>query len=142
MQYINGNRLKDVIPELSNEELEIIFRKIGYWVAKMHQIKRAHGDLTTSNIIYTENRELFFIDFGLTESDIGIEEKAMDLHLFKRVISSTHGKYFPYLYDQFIQGYTAVEKTDQNENSEINSRINQIELRGRYNIERKSIEKN
>ncbi len=142
MQFINGNRLKDVIPELSNEELEIIFRKVGYWLAKMHQIKRAHGDLTTSNIIYTENRELFFIDFGLTESDIGIEEKAMDLHLFKRVISSTHGKFFPYLYDQFIQGYSAVEKTDKNENSEIHSRINQIELRGRYNIERKSIEKN
>jgi len=141
MQFINGNRLKDVIPELSNEELEIIFRKVGYWLAKMHQIKRAHGDLTTSNIIYTENRELFFIDFGLTESDIGIEEKAMDLHLFKRVISSTHGKFFPYLYDQFIQGYSAVEKTDKNENNEINSRINEIELRGRYNIERKSIEK-
>ena len=133
MQYLDGNRLKDVIPKLSNDELEKIFRKIGYWIAKMHQIKRMHGDLTTSNIIYTENQELFFIDFGLTESDIGIEGKAMDLHLFKRVLSSTHGKYFPYLYDQFIQGYYSVEKSD---NNEIFSRIDQIELRGRYNIER------
>jgi N6-L-threonylcarbamoyladenine synthase/protein kinase Bud32 len=142
MQYINGDRLKDVLPNLPNEELEKIFREIGYWLAKIHLNDRMHGDLTTSNIIYTANRQLFFIDFGLTESSIGIEEKAMDLHLFKRVISSTHGKYFPYLYDQFIQGYSAVEKTDRNENSEIRSRINQIELRGRYNIERKSIEKN
>ncbi len=137
MQYLNGNRLKDVIPKLSNEELEKIFRKIGYWIAKIHQTKRMHGDLTTSNIIYTENQELYFIDFGLTESDIGIEGKAMDLHLFKRVISSTHGKYFPLLYNQFIQGYYTVEKMNPTENDEINSRINQIELRGRYNIERK-----
>ncbi len=147
MQYINGDRLKDVLPNLSSEELEKIFREIGYWLAKIHQNDRMHGDLTTSNIIYTANRQLFFIDFGLTESSIGIEEKAMDLHLFKRVISSTHGKFFPYLYDQFIQGYSTVEKTDRNEYSKILSRINQIELRGRYNIERKkeskkSIEKN
>ncbi len=134
MQYISGNRLKDVIPNLSDKELGKIFREIGFWLAKIHQNDRMHGDLTTSNIIYTANRELFFIDFGLTESSIGIEEKAMDLHLFKRVISSTHGKYFPDLYDQFIQGYSEVEKKDQ---SEIISRINQIELRGRYNIERK-----
>ncbi len=136
MQYLSGNRLKDVIPKLSNKELEKIFREIGYWIAKMHQKKRMHGDLTTSNIIYTENQDLYFIDFGLTESDIGIEGKAMDLHLFKRVLSSTHGKYFPHLYDQFIQGYYSVEKMDPNENDEINSRINQIELRGRYNIDR------
>ena len=142
MQYITGNRLKDMVPKLSNEELEIIFKEIGYWLAKMHQMQRAHGDLTTSNIIYTENRELFFIDFGLTETDIGIEEKAMDLHLFKRVISSTHGKYFPYLYDQFIQGYSKVENSDQNEINEIILRINQIELRGRYNIERNIESKN
>ncbi len=137
MQYISGNRLKDVIPNLSDEELGKIFREIGFWLAKIHQNDRMHGDLTTSNIIYTANRELFFIDFGLTVSSIGIEEKAMDLHLFKRVISSTHGKYFPLLYDQFIQGYCTVEKMNPTENDEINSRINQIELRGRYNIERK-----
>ena len=86
--------------------------------------------------VFTENGELFFIDFGLTESDIGIEEKAMDLHLFKRVISSTHGKFYPYLYDQFILGYSKAEISDRNEIQDIISRINQIELRGRYNIER------
>ncbi|QEE17563.1 bifunctional N(6)-L-threonylcarbamoyladenine synthase/serine/threonine protein kinase [Promethearchaeum syntrophicum] len=136
MQYIKGSRLKDVIPDLSNKELEKIFREIGYWLAKIHQTMRMHGDLTTSNIIYTQKGELFFIDFGLAESDIGIEEKAMDLHLFKRVISSTHGKYFPFLYDQFILGYSKFENSDQNEIQAIISRINQIELRGRYNIER------
>ncbi|MHA1719798.1 MAG: bifunctional N(6)-L-threonylcarbamoyladenine synthase/serine/threonine protein kinase [Promethearchaeota archaeon] len=134
MQYIQGKRLKEIISELEKEELEETFRKIGFWLAKMHTLKRMHGDLTTSNIIYTESHELFFIDFGLTESDIGVEEKAMDLHLFKRVLSSTHGDYYPFLFKQFLQGYSAENISDLDE---IISRINNIELRGRYISNRK-----
>ena len=131
MQFLHGDRLKDRMSTFPSSQIEEIFQKIGELVATLHFADHMHGDLTTSNIIYTEQNELFFIDFGLTKRDIGIEEMAMDLHLFKRVLQSTHGSLFDQTYPSFIEGYRlhfpSVDKINL-----ILSRVDHIELRGRY----------
>ena len=53
----------------------------------------------------------------------------MDLHLFKRVLLSTHGSYYPRIFDQFLNGYRNERGKDARE---IIDRITSIELRGRY----------
>ena len=129
MQKIPGLRLKDSLASLSVAIQNTIFHNIGTWIAKMHQTLHVHGDLTTSNIIYTPSGKLFFIDFGLSTRDVGIEDQAMDLHLFKRVLLSTHGSLYPRIYDHFLQGYQIERGT---EGLDIINRITAIELRGRY----------
>ncbi len=129
MKKINGSRLKDKLIKYNNSELKSIFFKIGCWIAQIHQADHIHGDLTTSNIIITKNKDLFFIDFGLSRRDIDIEEKAMDLHLFNRCLKSTHGNYYHLLYPEFIRGYRSGIPNSINK---ILARVDIIELRGRY----------
>ncbi|MHA1610676.1 MAG: bifunctional N(6)-L-threonylcarbamoyladenine synthase/serine/threonine protein kinase [Promethearchaeota archaeon] len=129
MEFIPGKRLKDCIGNLSSSELSQFCNLVGEKLALMHNNSISHGDLTTSNIIVTPNDKLVFIDFGLSLSDIGLEEKAMDLHLFKRVLQSSHGSYFELMWKAFLKGYEQMIRSDF---VEIEDRVAKIELRGRY----------
>lgn len=129
MKFIEGKRLKDMIPQLASSELSQIFFQIGMIIAQIHMYNWIHGDLTTSNIIYTLNKSLFFIDFGLAQNTTTIEDRAVDLHLFKRVITSTHNLFFEDTYPAFIQGYIQGFGKGAHE---IIEKIALIELRGRY----------
>jgi len=134
MQKILGMRLKDCVNSLSDSVRNAVFYEIGQWIARMHLAMYVHGDLTTSNIIYTPHGKLFFIDFGLSMYSSSIEDHAMDLHLYKRVLSSTHGLHYPQIYEKFIQGY----QTERGqEGLEIINRVAAIELRGRYVLKEK-----
>ncbi len=129
MKYINGKRMKDVLPELDKYQIKIIFRKIGREVANIHASNRIHGDITTSNILYTASGNVFFIDFGLTEYSTNLEDFAVDLHLFKRVLLSSHGEMFPFLFHNFLEGY---KECFGKKGQKIIDHIRIIESRGRY----------
>jgi N6-L-threonylcarbamoyladenine synthase/protein kinase Bud32 len=129
MSYIDGTRLKDKISSLKTDELHELFAEIGKIIARLHKNDQIHGDLTTSNIILTSHGTLFFIDFGLAFVSTSEEDKSVDLHLFKRVITSTHGVYFKDIYPWFISGY----KEEYGKGSKlIIQGIEDVELRGRY----------
>ncbi|WP_371805603.1 bifunctional N(6)-L-threonylcarbamoyladenine synthase/serine/threonine protein kinase [Candidatus Lokiarchaeum ossiferum] len=131
MKFLQADRLKDRMNSFNSSQIKKVFQKIGRLVATLHLADHMHGDLTTSNILYTDQNELFFIDFGLAKRDIGIEEMAMDIHLFKRVLQSTHGALFDRTYPAFIEGYqNCTQLSDKMEL--ILSRVDHIELRGRY----------
>ena len=130
MSYLKGGRLKDIITK-KNPELKAIFKKVGIFVAKLHKNHQIHGDLTTSNIIIEKNgQNIFFIDFGLSFNSSTIEDKAVDLHLFKRVITSTHGDFFESIFPPFIEGYTNEYGTEEGKKTV--EEIQDIESRGRY----------
>ncbi|MHA1673219.1 MAG: bifunctional N(6)-L-threonylcarbamoyladenine synthase/serine/threonine protein kinase [Promethearchaeota archaeon] len=129
MEFIEGKTLKEIIPALSNSKLSQYCTVVGEKLALMHNISISHGDLTTSNIVITPHNDLVLIDFGLGSSDIGLEEKAMDLHLFKRVLQSSHGSFFVPMWSAFLHGYRQVIKSSF---AEIEDRVAKIELRGRY----------
>ncbi|MHA1109497.1 MAG: bifunctional N(6)-L-threonylcarbamoyladenine synthase/serine/threonine protein kinase [Promethearchaeota archaeon] len=129
MSYIEGDRLKDQIPHLKPSKLHDVFERIGKIIARLHKNDQIHGDLTTSNIILTPQDTLFFIDFGLAFVSTSEEDKSVDLHLFKRVITSTHGEYYEDIYPWFLKGY----KTEYGKESKaILKGIEEVELRGRY----------
>lgn len=128
MKWIPGQRLKDILPTFSESELVSIFTEVGVHVGKIHNLNYVHGDLTTSNILITPLRHLFFIDFGLSQNSSNIEDKAMDLHLFKRVLNSTHGEYYSLLFSAFLTGY----RKSAHDPELIIRQIDKIELRGRY----------
>lgn len=90
MEHINGPTSKTVI---MNKLLPIqsVAEKIGKVVASCHASDLIHGDLTTSNILFSETlSEAVLIDFGLAQVSAMTEDKAVDLYVLERAISSTH----------------------------------------------------
>jgi len=133
MKYIQGNRLKDILPDLNDNLKKKYFNDIGRTIATLHRNGHIHGDITTSNIIITPNENIFLIDFGLHEYSDKIENKSVDLHLFKRVLISSHGKYYEFCFNAFLEGYKSeYEKMGDDECDEIIKNIDAVESRGRY----------
>ncbi|MHA1492330.1 MAG: Kae1-associated kinase Bud32 [Promethearchaeota archaeon] len=133
MKYIKGEKLKDMMSKLDIKKKKKYFKAIGKYIAILHENGQIHGDITTSNIIITPNEKIFLIDFGLHDYSDSIEDKSVDLHLFKRVLISSHGKDFKLCFNAFLEGYR--EKHDNSELIECNEIIKNImviETRGRY----------
>ena len=92
----------------------------------MHNNNIIHGDLTTSNMIL--NKEVFFIDFGLSFFSEKIEDKAVDLHLLKEALESKHSNIWERSYKAALDSYfkKAVD------GRQVLERIKIVEKRGRY----------
>ena len=119
MEYIEGARAKEALTEESA-------LKIGQCIARLHEGGIIHGDITTSNIVI-KDEDIYFIDFGLGEFSTEVEPQAVDLHLLKQTLKSTHHEIWQSLWKKIIEGYK------QRDNAQdIISRIRDIERRGRY----------
>ncbi len=127
MQFIPGQKLRDV---LSDKKADLKWcEKIGELVGVMHTNHIIHGDLTTSNmILHKDKKELYFIDFGLSFFSHKIEDKAVDVHLFRQALESAHHEIFEKGFKLFVKGY---EKSYA-EAKEIWKRLEVVEKRGRY----------
>lgn len=133
MKYISGNNLKNLIPSLNITRKKSIFTKLGHIIAILHTNGHIHGDITTSNVIVTQEEDIFILDFGLHDYSDSIEDKSVDLHLLKRVLISSHGDSFKLCFDAFIEGYLSEYKERKIEScNEIIKNISIIETRGRY----------
>ena len=90
MEHINGPTSKTVIMNKSLP-LKNVAEQIGKVVASCHASDLIHGDLTTSNILFSQDlSEAVLIDFGLAQVSAMTEDKAVDLYVLERAISSTH----------------------------------------------------
>jgi len=133
MKFIEGEKLKNILEHLSENQKRNYFKEIGRAIAILHINGHIHGDITTSNLIITSEEDIFLIDFGLHEYSDTIEDKSVDLHLFKRVLISSHGKNFEFCFNSFLNGYRSeYEQVDKQECSQIIKNIRAIESRGRY----------
>ena len=126
MEYIDGPRVKDMIPSLNDDERKNMFKFIGHSIGLLHKNNIVHGDLTTSNILHSNNK-LYFIDFSLGDIAEDIEAKGVDIHLLMEAFESTHPEYM----DEFkyvLEGYGEVF----NRSGEVVAKIDEIIRRGRY----------
>ncbi|MEK6807751.1 MAG: KEOPS complex kinase/ATPase Bud32 [Nanoarchaeota archaeon] len=119
MEFLDGEKLRDYLEK--TKDLEVC-RKVGEQVAKMHSENIVHGDLTTSNMIL-KSRTVFLIDFGLGDFSQRIEDKAVDLHIFKECLKSKHFGIWENAWKEFAEGY---------KNQEVINRLKIVEARGRY----------
>ncbi|MEJ2250322.1 MAG: KEOPS complex kinase/ATPase Bud32 [Candidatus Lokiarchaeota archaeon] len=133
MKHVEGKKLKNLLVMIDNDLKRKFLYKLGKFIAILHINGHIHGDITTSNVVITENNELFLIDFGLHEYSDTLEDKSVDLHLFKRVLLSSHGEDFQLCFNSFLDGYTKeYQKAGIKEYQGIIKNINVIETRGRY----------
>ncbi|MGD6806415.1 MAG: KEOPS complex kinase/ATPase Bud32 [Candidatus Bathyarchaeia archaeon] len=134
MEYVEGKRVKELLNS-EKASRRAVCVKIGESVALMHRNGLIHGDLTTSNMIWTQDQRICFVDFGLGERNIEIEAQGVDLHLLKRAMQSTHFCFWDECFHAVQAGYTAVLGEEMAE--KVYQKIREIERRGRYVEERK-----
>jgi Kae1-associated kinase Bud32 len=126
MQEIKGPLLKNVLSDRPEE----LSREIGRRIAELHNKNIIHGDLTTSNMILDMQNKVNFIDFGLSFTSDRIEDRAVDLHLFKQALESKHYLIFEECFKEALDAYK-----DSAENAgEILERLEKVEGRGRHKL--------
>lgn len=123
MDFIQGETLKKV---LNHNNFNQIAKSIGRNVADLHKNEIIHGDLTTSNMIMSD-QGIKFIDFGLSQFSEKIEDKAVDLFLLDRALESTHLNLHPAIFEKIIEAYSE----DNPEAVEVLKRFQIVKSRGR-----------
>lgn len=122
MSEIKGPKLRDVI------ETDIsLCAQVGKYLATLHDNNIMHGDLTTSNCLVVE-KKVFLIDFGLSFHSTKIEDRAVDLHLFKQALESKHHTIANKAWNLFVEGYAPTTR------KEVLERLLIVEARGRNKV--------
>ena len=113
--------------EMTPEKIDVA-AQIGLLIAKLHNTGTIHGDLTTSNMIYTEEKKVSLIDFGLAKVSPNPEEMAVDLYVLERALISTH----PELEETaFLPEVLKVYKATSLKGDSVLQRLSAVRLRGR-----------
>ena len=103
LQLIKGKLVRD----LSLNKIIKICTEIGKIVGTLHKNGIMHGDLTTSNLILS-NQGLVILDFGLSQKTDKVDDYAIDLRLFKEVLNSAHAQIVEYAWLSFSLGYRKI----------------------------------
>lgn len=127
MEYIDGKKIKELISFFDEKKREYICKKIGENIAKLHLNDIIHGDLTTSNMILSDDR-IYFIDFGLGFISSELEDKGVDLHVLMEAFNSTHSEYSD-CFTNVLKGYSNIMGK---KSEEVKKKIDEIIKRGRY----------
>lgn len=122
IEKIEGNPVKEVL----DQEQELM-RQYGKNIGLLHSSDIIHGDLTTSNAVLDPEGKLYIIDFGLAFRSERIEDKAVDIHLLKQVLRSSHPEVSEKAWKKFLNGYKNYEDYDS-----VLKRLEEVEKRGRY----------
>jgi Kae1-associated kinase Bud32 len=126
MQEIKGPRVKDLLDGSSPEQRAKVCEEVGRLVGLLHKGGIAHGDLTTSNMIWSEDR-VWFIDFSLGSKKAELEELGVDLHLLREAFQSAHSHIME-SFDIIIGSY----RNSFPKAAEVLRKVKEIEDRGRY----------
>ena len=129
MEFVKGDRLRDVIVEISSDELARVFFMFGRGVARLHKAGIMHGDLTTANVV-RRGGELVFIDFGLSLRSERLEDHAVDIRLIKETVMGAHSGVAPAALEAFYNGYSRVVREPRFR--QVHRQLQNIERRGRY----------
>jgi TP53 regulating kinase and related kinases len=135
MQYIEGQQMKGLLNQASEQTRHSLCSQIGESVGRLHCAGLIHGDLTTSNMIQSDDGKLYFVDFGLGEKNTELEAQGVDMHLLKRALQSTHFLFWEACFQAVLSGYATVRGRETAE--KVYEKIREIERRGRYVEERK-----
>jgi TP53 regulating kinase-like protein/N6-L-threonylcarbamoyladenine synthase/protein kinase Bud32 len=126
MELVVGRKVKDVLDDEPSKTKELC-EKIGEMIAKLHNAKISHGDLTTSNMILMPDGEICILDMSLGTTIAEIEDLGVDIHLLQRAFTSAHSG----LEDAMALILNSYAKNMKDAES-VFRRVEDIKARGRY----------
>jgi len=129
MEFVRGDRVKDLVPSLTTSQLDRVFSEFGMAAAKLHGSGIMHGDLTTANVVRRDS-VLVFIDFGLAVRTNRLEDHAVDLRLIKETLVGAHSDASARALEALYRGYGSV--AGQARTRAVLKQLQSIERRGRY----------
>ena len=129
MEFVKGDRLRDVIGRIPTEELAGVFSMFGRDVARLHRAGIMHGDLTTANVV-RRGGGLVFIDFGLSLRSERLEDHAVDIRLIKETLMGAHSSVAWAALEGFYKGYSTTVGGPRLR--QVQKQLQNIERRGRY----------
>jgi len=129
MEFVAGDRVKDLVGTLPRIEMEDIFFEFGRDVARLHTAGIMHGDLTTANVVRRKGN-LVFIDFGLSVRTTRLEDHAVDLRLIKETLVGAHPEAATSALEALSRGYAGVVGPARSR--AVLKQLQSIERRGRY----------
>lgn len=121
LNFIDGSTVKDVL----HTNPVALSKEIGRKVGILHANDIVHADLTTSNMLFTD--EVSFIDFGLSFVSKKAEDKAVDLHLLDRALESKHHD----IYSVCIAAVRAGYQEGNPASADVFARLETVQKRGR-----------
>jgi len=124
MEYVRGRSMRLLL----KEGIDKPCFELGRALATLHSKGIVHGDPTTSNFILSDGK-LYAIDFGLSLHSSDVEDKAVDIHLVKEILSADIPERFEEAFKLLLEGYASVAERD---GGDVIKRAKTIELRGRY----------
>jgi len=126
MEFVKGMKVKEKLDN-DPDSATTICRMIGISVASLHNSGICHGDLTTSNMILTEDGRICFIDLSMGRTKAELEDMGVDVHLLERAFTSAHPD-LKEAFSEMMQAYLSIKK----EPKKLLRKIEEIENRGRY----------
>jgi len=126
MEMVKGTLVKEKLDRDPDSAVRIC-RMIGASVACLHNSGICHGDLTTSNMILTENERICFIDLSMGKTKAELEDMGVDVHLLERAFTSAHPD-LKEAFSELMKEYLSVKK----EPKKLLEKIEEIKNRGRY----------
>lgn len=130
MEWIDGDRVKDILDDLRKNKRESLYEQIGEVVAALHLAGIMHGDLTTSNMMVKDDT-LTIIDFGLAKNSSRVEDQAVDLFLLYEALKAGHFS----LLDEAWKGIMKAYKRNYSNAKQVLEQMEKIKQRRRYKRE-------
>ena len=139
MERIEGKPLIEILQ--SNEHDEKLLIDVGKAIRELHRNAVNHGDLSTNNILITNQREVVLIDLGLSSREYDVEGFGIDLHVLHEILRASHPDVKGAM-DLVLRGYIALDEELGEPIAapggmppsalEVTTRLNQIMMRVRY----------
>ena len=131
LSMIQGRTLHDLLK--SNDSSEIKLSELGRLIRRLHEAGISHGDLTTHNVMVTEEGSIHLIDFGLSRISPELEHLGLDLQVLRECLGASHSS-IPDAMDKVCAGY--LEAGTSNKGAEaaqdVLDRFQKISSRVRY----------
>ncbi|MCL4308590.1 MAG: Kae1-associated serine/threonine protein kinase [Candidatus Thermoplasmatota archaeon] len=132
MEELPGSTLRACLedPGFDPEALRAMVRSLGVALGRLHAGGIAHGDLTSSNVLFPEgpNGPAALIDLSMGTRNAGVEELGIDLHLVDEDLRALSPK-GEALLKEFFAGYAEGNPTSH---TEVRARAREIRARMRY----------
>lgn len=106
MEKIAGKPLIEILH--AGEHDDELLRMVGKSIRVFHRNAVNHGDLSTNNIIITDNREPILIDLGLSSREYELEGFGIDLHVLHEILRASHPEIDAAM-DRVLEGYLALD---------------------------------